>query len=136
MPGTAGTLETIAQQIALALQPLKDRLASGPIIQLFAALGLQSPPQLLQPSFVNALNTGAGAAGALPATITQLATAIDNDDESGILSAGVQLIQEIGAIIAALEQIGTELKNISGTLPGMNATEVTDFAQSLASNLL
>jgi hypothetical protein len=135
MPGTAGTLETIARQIGLALQPLKDRLASGQVIQLFAELGLQFPPQLLQPSFVNALSAAAGAAGALPATITQLSTAIDNDDESGILSAGAQLIQEIGTLIAALEQVGTELNSISGSL-GINAAEVSTFAQNLASNLL
>jgi hypothetical protein len=135
MPGTAGTLETIARQIGLALQPLKDRLASGQVIQLFAELGLQFPPQVLQSNFVNALNAGVTAAEALPTTITQLSTAIDSDDESGILSAGVQLIQEIGALITALEQVGTELNNISGSL-GMNAAEVSTFAQNLASNLL
>lgn len=136
MPGQAGTLETIARHIGLALQPLKDRLASGQVIAFFAELGLQFPPQLLQPSFVNALSAGAAAAGALPATITQLSTAIDNDNESGILSAGAQLITEIGAIITALEQIGTELHNISGGLPGLSATEVNTFAQNLPSNLL
>jgi hypothetical protein len=136
MPGQAGTLETVARHIGLALQPLKDRLASGQVIALFAELGLQFPPQLLQPSFVNALNAGGAAAGALPATLTQLATAIDGDDESGIVSAGVQLITEIGAIITALEQIGTELHNISGGLPGLSAAEVNTFAQNLPSNLL
>lgn len=136
MPGTAGTLETVARHVGLALQPLKDRLASGQVIALFAELGLQFPPQLLQPSFVNALNAGGAAAGALPATLTQLATAIDSDNESGILSAGVQLISEIGAIITALEQIGTELHNISGGLPGLSAAEVDTFAQNLPSNLL
>lgn len=136
MPGTAGTLETVARHVGLALQPLKDRLASGQVIALFAELGLQFPPQLLQPSFVTALNAGGAAAGALPATLTQLATAIDSDNESGILSAGVQLISEIGAIITALEQIGTELHNISGGLPGLSAAEVDTFAQNLPSNLL
>jgi hypothetical protein len=136
MPGQAGTLETVARHVGLALQPLKDRLASGQVIALFAELGLQFPPQLLQPSFVNALNAGGAAAGALPATLTQLATAIDSDNEAGILSAGTQLITEIGAIITALEQIGTELHNISGGLPGLSAAEVNTFAQNLPSNLL
>lgn len=136
MPGQAGTLETVARHVGLALQPLKDRLASGQVTALFAELGLQFPPQLLQPSFVNALNAGGAAAGALPATLTQLATAIDSDNESGIISAGVQLITEIGTIITALEQIGTELHNISGGLPGLSAAEVDTFAQNLPSNLL
>ena len=136
MATEAGTLETIARQIGLALQPLKDKLASGNVIQFFAELGLQFPPQLLQPSFVNALSVGGNAAGDLPNAITQLSTAIDNGDEGGILQAGAQLIQDIGAIVVALEQIGTELNNISGTLPGMSGAEVSAFAQNLPSNLL
>jgi hypothetical protein len=135
MPGTAGTLETIARHIGLALQPLKDRLASGQVLQLLAELGLQFPAQLVQGNFLNALNAGAGAAGALPATITQLSTAIENDDENGIIAAGAQLVGEIGTVTAALEQIGTELHSISGTL-GMNQAEVDKFAQDLPGNLL
>ena len=136
MPGQAGTLETIACQVGLALQPLEQMLASGSITQLFAELGLQFPPQLLQPNFVNALNAGTTAASALPNTITQLSTAIDNDNQNGILQAGTKLIQEIGATISALGKVGTELSNISGSLPGMNAGEVATFAQNLPSNLL
>ena len=136
MPGQAGTLETLARQVALALEPLEQRLAPGNIIALFAELGLQFPPQLLQPSLVNALNAGVAATSALPTTIAQLSTAIDNDDETGILQAGAQLIQEIGAVITALEQIGTALAGISGSLPGMSAAEVTSFAQDLPSRLL
>jgi hypothetical protein len=135
MPGTAGTLETIARQIGLALQPLKDRLASGQVLQLFAELGLQFPSSLVQGNFKTALDAAAAAAGALPNTITQLSTAIDNDNEAGILSAGAQLIQEIATLIAALEQIGTELHNVSGS-QGINPGDVEKFAQSLASNLL
>ena len=135
MPGQAGTLET-RYPACRPCAPLKDRLASGQVTALFAELGLQFQPQLLQPSFVNALNAGGAAAGALPATLTQLATAIDSDNESGIISAGVQLITEIGTIITALEQIGTELHNISGGLPGLSAAEVDTFAQNLPSNLL
>jgi hypothetical protein len=135
MPGTAGTLEAIARHIGLALQPLKDRLASGQVLQLFAELGLQFPPQLVQGNFLTALNAGAGAAGALPGTLTQLSTAIDTDDENGIITAGGLLVGEIGTLIAALEQIGTELHNVSGSL-GMNQAEVDTFARDLPGNLL
>jgi len=136
MPGQAGTLETIARQIGLALQPLEQQLTSANIIPFLAQLGLHFPPQLLQPNFVNALNAGATAAGALPNTLTQLANAIENGNESGILQAGVQLIQEIGAIVHTLEQLGTELGNLSGSLPGINPAEAATFAQNLGSNLL
>jgi hypothetical protein len=136
MPAKAGTLETIARQIGLALQPLQQRLASNQAIELFAELGLQFPPQVLQPGLVSALNAGAAAAGKFPQTITQLSNAIDNDQAPLILSSGVQLVQEIGSTITAVEQIGTALNNISGSIPGMNAAEVSTFAQNLSSNLL
>jgi hypothetical protein len=136
MPGEAGTLETLARQIGLALQPLEQSLAPGNVMQFFAALGLRFPPQLLQPNFVNALNAGTAAAGQLSATITQLTNDIDADNQAGILQDGIHLIQEIGAVITALGQIGTQLGNISGALPGMNAAEVNTFAQNLPSNSL
>jgi hypothetical protein len=136
MPGEAGTLETVARQIGLVLQPLERLLASGNVIQLFATLGLQFPPQLLQPNLLTALNSGTAAVGILSATITQLSNDIDSDNETGILHDGIQLIQEIGAVISALEAIGTELGKVSGTLTGMNAAEVNTFAQNLSSNLL
>src|ERR1700674_2975835 len=105
----AGTLEQLAQQLGLALQPLEDELAPANVIPLLADLGLQFPPALLTPAFQNSLNTASGAAGALPGILTQLATAIDNDDEGTIVSAGVQLIQQVGTLITALEQIGSTL---------------------------
>ena len=136
MPGQSGTLETIARHIGLALQPLKDRLASDHAIDLLAELGLEFPPQLLQPAFVNALNSGATAAGALPATITQLTNAIDADNEGQILTSGAQLIEEIAAVTAAIAQIGNALKNLAGALPGMSASEVSSFADALPGRLL
>jgi hypothetical protein len=136
MPNQAGTLETIAQQFGLALQPLQSQLTPANIIPFLAELGLQFPPQLLQPSFVNSLNAAATAASALPNLLSQLATDITNDNEAGIVQDGIQLIQQIGNIISALQGIATELGNLAGTLPGMNAAEVGTFAGNLADNLL
>jgi len=136
MPGQAGTIEVLARHLGLALQPLEQKLASGNIIQLFAELGLQFPPQLLTPSFVNALNAASTAAGTLPGLITQLSADIEADDQAAILQHGIQLVEQIATVIVALEQIGTALGNISGTLPGMNAAEVATFAHALPSRLL
>jgi hypothetical protein len=136
MPTSAGTLETLAKQLALALQPLKDRLASGNVLDLFAQLGLQFPPDLLKPSFTNALNSGVTAATDLPGLITDLINAITAGDEAGILQAGEKLIEQIGKLISAFESISTEMKNLAGSLPGMVAAEVTDFADKLPAALL
>lgn len=131
----AGTLEKLAQQVGLALQPLQSELTSANIIPFLAELGLQFPSQLLQPGFVTALNQGAAAAGALSNSLTQLSTAIDNDDEGGIVSAGLQVLQQISAVISALEHLGTELDSLAGSV-GMDAGKVSAFAQNLAENLV
>lgn len=136
MASGAGTLETIAQQVALALQPLETQLTPDNVIPFLAQLGLQFPPELLTVSLKNALNSGTTAAGALAATVTQLATDIASENAAGILQDGEQLIQEIGAIITALENLGTEVSALASSLPGMNATEVTAFAEKLSENLL
>jgi len=132
----AGTLEQLAQQIGLALQPLEDELTPQNIVPLLADLGLRFPPALLTPAFKNSLDTASGAAGALAPILAQLATAIDNDDEATIVSAGLQVIQQVATLIAALEQIGSTLNGMAASLPGMDPTEVGNFATKLGANLL
>jgi hypothetical protein len=133
----AGTLETIAAQIGLALQPLENQLTSGNVIPFLAQMGLQFPPQLTaQSAFMDAVNAASTATGALTNLLTQLATDISSDNDGGILQDGIQLIQQIGTIISALETIGTQLGSIAASLPGMNSAEVQTFAENLASNLL
>src|SRR5664279_3500052 len=102
----AGTLEKLAQQVGLALQPLKSELTSANIIPFLAELGLRFPPHLLQPNFVTALNQGAAAAGSLSGSLAQLSTAIENDDEGAIASAGLQVLQQFSAIVSAWQQLG------------------------------
>ncbi len=137
MAGKAGTLETLARQIGLALQPLQAQLTPANIIPFLSQLGLTFPVQLTtQAGFMGAVNAGATAAGALPNLLNQLAADISADNEAGILQDGIQLIQQIGNVVSALEQIGTQLGNVAGSLPGMNAGEVVTFAQNLSSNLL
>jgi hypothetical protein len=136
MPGKAGTLELLARHVGLALQPLQVRLTSDQIIPFLAELGLQFPPQLLQPAFVSALNGAATAAGALPATIAQLAADIAADNTGAIVTDGANLLQQISNVLSTLPSVGTELRNLSGSLPGMNAAEVTAFANNLPSSIL
>src|SRR5215472_7122139 len=98
-----GTLELLARQLGLALEPLKDRLASGDVIALFAELGLQFPTALLQPAFLNAVNSGSAAAAALADLITALSNSIQSGDEERILELGAKLIQQIGTLTSSFE---------------------------------
>src|SRR6185437_16968795 len=80
VPGSAGTLETIARHIGLALQPLEAQLTSQNIVPFLANLGLKFPPQLTAPGpFMTAVQQGSTAAGALPNLLTQLAADISAD---------------------------------------------------------
>jgi hypothetical protein len=134
MAGKAGTLEILAQQVGLALQPLESQLTEDNVLPFLASLGLQFPPDLLnQNDFKSAIHAGATAAGALSALLTQLATAIESDDEAGILTVGIQLVQQISAVVTALEQISTALNNAVATLPGFDAGEVAALGKNLLS---
>ena len=136
MPGKAGTFEVVAQQLGLALQPLEEQLKPETFLDLLAQFGLQLPPQALQPGVLAALTAGSSAAGALRIALTQLATNVANDNQAGIAASGAAVLVEIKKLIDALDPIGTALRATAGGLPGMNAAEVTAFAQELPKNLL
>jgi hypothetical protein len=137
MAGNVGTLEFLAQQVGLALQPLEAQLAPANIIPFFEELGLKFPPQLAsQSGFMSAVGDASSAAGALTALLTQLSTDIGNQDDEAIVKDGVQLIGQIGKIVSALSAIGTQLGNISSALPGLTQAEVATFAANFAEGCL
>jgi hypothetical protein len=136
MPGKAGTIEVVAQQLGLALQPLEQQLKPESFLELLAELGLRLPPAALQPALLGALNAGSGAAGALRSALTQLTADIAADNEIGIATSGVSALAQIKNLIGALNPIGTALRAAAGGLPGTNAAEVASFANELPKNLL
>lgn len=136
MASNLGTLEALARQLALALQPLKDELSPAEILQRLAELGLALPPAVLSnPGFSAALSSTSNAAGALSASVTQLTARIESNDEAGIASTGAQVIQQLGVVFTSLNAIGPALKAV-GPLAGVNAAELTNFADALPSRLL
>ena len=136
MAGSPGTLETLAQQVALAFQPLEAQLTPDNIIPFLSEMGLQFPPALLaQGGFMGAVTACSTAAGALPGLITQLTTDIAAGDEAAVVQDGIQLIQQIAAVVSGLEQIASQLQSVAGAL-GMNTAEVQAFAATLAGNLI
>lgn len=136
MPGKAGTIEVLAQQLGLALQPLEEQLKPERFLELLAELGLRMPNQALQPGVSAALNAGSSAAGALRIALAQLTSAIANDNEPGIGVSGASVLVEIDKLLNALNPIGAALEAAAAGLPGMNAAEVAMFAQELPKNLL
>ncbi len=132
----SGTLEILALELSRALQPLEEQLRAGSIRDLLADLGLQFPPELEAANgFVQSLTVAASSAARLGPLSTQLSTAIENDDVPGLLSASTQFVDVIRALLPALDNIGTQLQSLSGSLPGLNAAEVNAFAADLPGRL-
>jgi hypothetical protein len=136
MPGKAGLLEVVAQQLGLALQPLEEQLKPESFLDTLAQLGLRFPSEALQPGVTATLGAGSNAAGALRVALGQLTTNIANDNELGIASSGATVLAELRNLINALDPIGTALSATAGMLPGMNAGEVVTFANDLPMRLL
>ena len=74
----AVTVESLALEVARALEPLKDRLAAGEVRTLFAELGMPAPDTVLGAAGVmDAVGDTATAVGELPDKIDGLVDAID-----------------------------------------------------------
>jgi len=132
-----GTLELVARELGRAFQPLADRLSGGGILDLFAELGLQFPPELqAQSSFVNSLNTAANAIGTLEPLIAQLLTAIQNNDDAAIATSATKVLDNFHTLLPTLDSVATQLQGLAGSLPGISTADVTAFAEQLAERLL
>ncbi len=131
MASSPGTLEALARQLGLALQPLQDELAPEHVLQRIAEMGLALPPTVLaNGGFSAALNQASNAAGALSSLITKLNDRIQNGDDPGIVATGAQLAQQIGATLTSLKAIGPALQ-AAGPLPGVTGAELASFADAL-----
>ncbi|MBP6826426.1 MAG: hypothetical protein KA165_07695 [Saprospiraceae bacterium] len=135
MSSAPGTIEIIAREIGKALEPLKDIL--GP--DIVERLGLRLPSAVTQSQgLIAAFGPPAGIVGDLPPILGTLATAIDNQDESGILSSGKNLLEKIIQLVNALGNLGTAVKNASGGL-GFSPAEINEinkFGEELAVKIL
>lgn len=130
-----GTFESIALSIARLFEPLKEELNAGRVRTLFAELGLEFPPELeTKTAFINALEKAGHEAGRLPELISSLVSAIEADDSSAISGAAIDLSISIKKLIENILKVSDELKNMGG-LPGLPASQITDFAENLPKNL-
>lgn len=133
---TQGTLETIALSLTRLLNPLEEELRKGRIRVLFAELGLEFPPELeTKTAFVNALERAGAEVTRLPALVKELITAINANDYSKITSSGLELFSTIKTIIENVITISNELQSLGGTLPGISATDMNNFASNLPKKL-
>jgi len=138
--GQAGTLELVVREIAHALQPLEDRLASGNALVFIEELGVRLPSVVAADvQLGTALASTATAAGALGPAIDALVAAIVADDAASIVSSGVTLIAKLGDVLtnaAAIESSLTAALGGAGGLTPAQLAELQDFAAKLPRKLL
>ena len=133
----SGTLEIVALELGKMLRPLADRLTADEITDLFSELGLQFPPALqTNNAFINSVTTaGTGIANLVP-LIEQLITAFENNDDATVVSVGGKIVDDVRTLLPAIDTIATQLQGIAGSIPGMQAADVSAFAGQLAERLI
>jgi hypothetical protein len=140
MATAAGTIELLAREVAIALEPLQRRLAAGGVDSLFDGLGLRMPSGLSnQSQLANVLATTVSAAAELPDLIVQLTDAIEADDVVQVVTVGQAVLQKARQIIDAIPQISTGLNAAAAGFGGMTPQQLADidaFAQTLPRRLL
>ena len=137
MPTQPGTLELIAVRLARILAPVGEELASDEsVLDFFRRLGLQFPQALLNGPLNNALQTASDAARGLPAAADQLADAIEGNDDNAVLAAGIDLIGRIVVFAGALVSVQQQVAARAGSVPGVTAQQVQDFAAKLPRAIL
>lgn len=135
MPSAPGTIEIIAREIGKALEPLADIL--GP--DILERLGVSVPSALSQhQSVITAFGPPAGIVRDLPPIVQSLATAIDTENVSGIISSGKSLLEKIIQLINALNNLGNAVKNASGGagFTPAQVAEINQFGEKLAIKIL
>src|SRR5690606_39576461 len=94
MAAQPGTLEVIARELAVALEPLRARLTPEAAPELLGELGLNLPSGF--GTAASAIGTTAVKAAALPPLVVTLVDAIDAEDAGPILAAADTLLSAIG----------------------------------------
>lgn len=137
---SVGTLEVVAREVGLALQPLADALAGGSVQGFLGRLGLGLPDGVAgDAQFAAAASAAANAVTGLVPLVTALVNAIEAGDEGNIVSSGAQVVAQIGQIAADFVQFGNALNTVIGSAAGLTAAQkaaLQALAQELPGRLL
>src|SRR5215216_1352310 len=136
MPSNAGTAELLALFLGRALEPLKERLQAGQVLDLFTELGISFPGGITaQANLTTALQNAGRAATELPALIANLASAIQAENAAQIASTALHLISAVKDLIEGLEDVATELP-AAAAATGFSAADATAFAGEFVEKLV
>ncbi|MGZ6311055.1 MAG: DUF6603 domain-containing protein, partial [Bdellovibrionota bacterium] len=135
MGDTGGTLEQLAEGLALMFLPLEELLAVDNLPMLLLELGLDKPVDLGSDAvFAQKLTDAVQRVLELPTEIEALIAATDNDDTGGIIDAAGKLIESCIKLGVDLDAIATDLKR--ATQSSTDAAEIAAFAEQFVERLL
>ena len=135
MADQPGTLESLAEELGLALSSLEGALTPQNVAALLVELGLDAAPELTgDPAFTQTLEKAGQRAGALFPAIEALSKARETDDDHATVEALRLLLAAINDLVKALDQLSTDLVHATATLP--NATDLESFALTFVERLL
>jgi hypothetical protein len=137
VPDQAGTLERLAAQLAAILAPIAGRLSDGQILGTLAELGVQFPQALVtDPTITPARKQIISSAEQLGPLVADLAAAIEAQQVTQIVAAGVAVTDQCTRLIASLSALATALQTAGPALPGISAAQVTELVTDLPRKLL
>lgn len=134
-----GTLEVITTELTKLINPLKERIQHGEILQLFAELGIDMPPELAEdPAFAAALSNLVTKVGSMPEKVKQMVDALTATPEPQYDVAGerlIELITIIAELVGDIDTVVTAITNYVNTHPLPGSADILAFAGELAKNL-
>lgn len=137
MNDTAGTIERVALGLAESIGPLVDRLTRDEVLDLFAALGLRLPQDLLaDTAFVAALDATRTAAHDVTGLVAPLAEAIESEDVAAIVELGARVAGDVASLVDSVDVLAARLRDRAGALPGVPPDAVLAFALELTARLV
>ena len=135
MPSQAGTLERLAQELGLALQPLEQRLAAGQLRGFLNELGIALPNSLAsEAQFIGAVGNAASKIGELAPLIAQLVNAISSDNTAQIISTAIEVLTKVAQVLDAFSQASTALHTAASSAGGLTPAQRAQM-QALALEL-
>ena len=132
MADQPGTIEVIARELAVALQPLEQRLSGDGQVEFLGELGLRLPGGFAQAA--TAIGNVAVKAGALAPLVVDLVDAIDDEDGAAIVAASFPLVTAIGDVIDAIASLEPAISAAVAAAGGLTPAQVT-YLQAQASEL-
>lgn len=139
MNSPEGTLENLTIFLAQLLEPLEYRLQSNQFRLLFAELGLLLPSEAeFDAGLLDKIDVATINLENLERLVTELVVAIDNVEVENIINKGKDVVERIGTIFDAIQEVAFALKSFGGsiTVSGFTSAEVDQFADNLSERLV